>query len=207
MDIAVLGHRGMLGSVVARYFTEQGANVLTTDMRYDGSDSLPYWAARAELVVNCIAGGPNATALLPGHLVRLGCRLIQPSTDAWKEDTLYARLKRLGEPTWAIVTRCGLIDVERQPTFAFTNWYCNPLTPLEWAFWAWQNRQSADGLYYLGRERVTRADIARAVHGIFGGVAPVGLDYEESNDRVQPDTTQRLPLNEALKDYAAWLRS
>jgi dTDP-4-dehydrorhamnose reductase len=39
MKIFVLGHRGMLGHVVARYLAQQGMEVLTTELRYTGNGS------------------------------------------------------------------------------------------------------------------------------------------------------------------------
>jgi dTDP-4-dehydrorhamnose reductase len=87
MRVLVLGHRGMLGHVVARRFAERGHEVITTDFRYDG-ESLPFlgWA---EAVVNCagvvtVAPGLMVTnVLLPLHLAGLleGRTLVHPSTD------------------------------------------------------------------------------------------------------------------------------
>ena len=96
--VAVLGHRGMLGSVVARYFAEQGAEVCTTDLRYMGSDAVPEWAAQHDIVVNCVRSSDNdpvVNGFLPIHLAAFaredfaGRRplVIQPSTDAIDEDT------------------------------------------------------------------------------------------------------------------------
>ncbi len=91
--VFVLGHRGMLGHVVARLFAEQGYEVVTSDARYSGSphDALVHAcaASSAQNVINCIGvrGGEQIyliNGLLPQHLaVTLGPRrrLIHASSD------------------------------------------------------------------------------------------------------------------------------
>jgi dTDP-4-dehydrorhamnose reductase len=98
MKVFVLGHRGMLGHVVARLCAERGCDVLTSSARYTGDprDAL-IEAAResgADAVINCLGstkrrGGDRAelyatNALFPVHLVaRLypGQHLVHASTD------------------------------------------------------------------------------------------------------------------------------
>lgn len=98
MRVMVLGHRGMLGHVVARWLTEQKYDVVTTDTRYTGSpqDELIQVVkeSRAIWVVNCIARIDQkrstpaelhlANAILPQHL-KLALlpeqKLIHASTD------------------------------------------------------------------------------------------------------------------------------
>jgi dTDP-4-dehydrorhamnose reductase len=89
----VLGHRGMLGHVVAKVFSEHGYQVLTTNARYTGheSDELIRECARshAALVINCIGIRKGdalqvVNGLLPQHLaVALGRdrRLFHASSD------------------------------------------------------------------------------------------------------------------------------
>jgi dTDP-4-dehydrorhamnose reductase len=59
VKVFVLGHRGMLGHAVARYFRERGHDVQTTDLRYDGGPQDPLVeavrASGCEWVVNGIA--------------------------------------------------------------------------------------------------------------------------------------------------------
>jgi dTDP-4-dehydrorhamnose reductase len=97
-NIFIIGHRGMLGSFVTRYFEDQGYEVLTTDCRYSGGINDPLIRdvvnSQAEYVVN--AGGlirQKSTdqlmhyllnAILPMHLIqsmRSDQKLIHPSTD------------------------------------------------------------------------------------------------------------------------------
>jgi dTDP-4-dehydrorhamnose reductase len=82
MRVFVLGHNGMLGHVVARYLTEQGFHVLTTEARYSGSpnDALIQAVRKsdADWIINAIGKLPRncsndnemllVNAILPVHL-------------------------------------------------------------------------------------------------------------------------------------------
>ena len=86
----------MLGHVVARLFSERGWSVRTTEQRFDGDPAGRFFAelqaARAEVVVNCIAAPSDADAravlmingLLPQMLAALGrgALLVHASSDA-----------------------------------------------------------------------------------------------------------------------------
>jgi dTDP-4-dehydrorhamnose reductase len=96
--VFVLGHRGMLGHVVARLAAERGYAALTSDARYGGGARDPLVeavrASRAQVVFNCLGCTPMrsaadwaltvANALFPLHLAaRLlpDQHLIHASTD------------------------------------------------------------------------------------------------------------------------------
>ncbi|MSQ55725.1 MAG: NAD-dependent epimerase/dehydratase family protein [Betaproteobacteria bacterium] len=101
MRVCVLGHRGMLGHVLARFLAGQGTDIVTTDARFAAEDAKAFVAAacasRPDWVVNCAsipphaleAGIPSARMIavneaLPQALAALlpdGIRLLQPSTD------------------------------------------------------------------------------------------------------------------------------
>jgi hypothetical protein len=196
----------MLGSVVARYFEQRGATVWTTDLRYDGSDALPSWAARFDLTVNCIRSDDWREMVdLPAYLsMSTRGQVISPSTDAIRETTEYARMKREAETNLAITIRCGIVDVEHQPETAYTNWYCNPLTPLEWAAFAWRLREAKPGVYQAGREPLSRYDVARTVAQIWHRPEPTPA-LGEPSDRVLSSRWTFQPLDEALGEFRAWL--
>ena len=96
--VFILGHRGMLGHVVARRAAERGYVVITTDARFGGGAHDPVIeAARgldADVVLNCLGCTPSrstdlwtlmvANALFPLHLaaqLRPTQYLIHASTD------------------------------------------------------------------------------------------------------------------------------
>lgn len=58
MRIAILGHKGMLGHMCKRYFSEIGHDVVTVDERYGLSYSAKFFDAveekRPEVIINCI---------------------------------------------------------------------------------------------------------------------------------------------------------
>jgi len=99
MRVCVLGHRGMLGHIVVRYFREQGCQVFTLKQRFM-PDSAHYFleqiqVAQPDWCVNCIGVGPRQ-AVSREHLFEVNSLLpelcaeslpppvgfIQSSTDA-----------------------------------------------------------------------------------------------------------------------------
>jgi hypothetical protein len=195
VDVAVLGHRGMLGSVVARRWAELGANVVTSSLRYP---ELADWAVGADIIVNCMAG-----TVIPANLHGW---VIQPSTDAINELTPYAEAKRAADSLASVVVRSGIVDVTRQPARAYVNWFLNPLTPLEWADLAWQMRE-APGFHTDGRETLTRYDVACAVAQVFGGRKPKQAWDDQPRARVmRTHSPWRPALTTALRTYRDWIQ-
>lgn len=98
MKVFVLGHRGMLGHVVARFLSEQGMQVMNSEHRYKGGPADPLIEAVKNSGANWVI---NATGIyssnecdraemrlvnsqLPAHLkcsLRLEQRMIHASTD------------------------------------------------------------------------------------------------------------------------------
>ena len=94
MRVCVLGHRGMLGHVVARYLGERGLEVLVLDRRFSPQADPASWigrinALRPHWCVNAIGirSGPDLDATnhrLPAALSRHlppSCSLVHASTD------------------------------------------------------------------------------------------------------------------------------
>lgn len=184
VTVRVLGNRGMLGRVVEERWRQLGATVV-----YDGT---------AHYTVNCIR--PDDLAVTGSVLHGL----ISPSTDAIGEDSDYARTKREVEAVGGVVLRCGIVDVDRQPTHAYINWRCNPLTPLEWANEAW-DRKDQPGIHALGREVVSRFDVADDVALLWDRPRPWAMLGDTSSDRVMVDPIRRPKLHDALRLYKDWL--
>ena len=200
MTVAVLGHRGMLGSVVARRWAEQGAIVETTDLRYP---DLVLWADGHDYIVNCLRMDDpllmaEAAAVLSGPVT------IQPSSDAVNETTPYAQAKRITEALPGVIIRAGIVDIRRQPAVAYTDWLCNPLTPLEWADAAW-NLKHEPWCYHIGRESLTRYEVVATVAEVFGTEPPLASVGPEPLDRLVEPSWPYPPLREALIAYRDWL--
>ncbi len=178
--VTVYGHNGYLGAVVLRRWAELGL-----------SDE-PY-------IVNCVR--PDDEHL--SEILAAEGGLIQPSTDAIAEDTDYARTKRhLETLPDTVVIRAGIVDIRNQPTIAYRNWLCNPLTPLEWADYAASVR-AEPGIHAIGREPLTRFAVARTVADVFDRPPPVAA-VGEPLDRVQP-IGDFPPLRDALIEFREWL--
>lgn len=94
----VLGHRGMLGHFVLRYFRQQGFVTSTVEARYDEHDSKAFWAkvqaCKPDVVINCIglikqrsSSAKDLLSLNAAFPLRLRIHLspqvllVQPSTD------------------------------------------------------------------------------------------------------------------------------
>jgi hypothetical protein len=184
--VTVLGHRGYLGAVVARRWREQGWD----SYRFDSSgdyvictfDDLP-------LIRRLAQSGPGA---------------IVPSTDAIAEDTAYAARKReLEDIPGIVVIRSGIVDTRKANTHY--DWLCNPLTPLEWADLAWEVKDQP-GVHVAGRETTTRFDVGWAIAAAGLGPAPEPTKGGAS-DRCQIADRDRPSIDEALQEYASWLRA
>lgn len=186
IPFVVLGHRGMLGSVVLRRWEELGATTAP-----DG------------YVINCIR--PDRI-VISERLAESG-QLIQPSTDAIDEDSDYAATKRILEriPT-AVTIRSGIIDIDHQPSVAYRNWTCNAITPLEWADYAWDHRDEP-AVHITGREPYTRHELASLVAAIWDRPAPIPAYADDPLDRTQKPTRYWPPLIDALTEFHEWLRS
>jgi hypothetical protein len=202
MRVAVLGHRGMLGSVVAQYMEQQGHEVLTFDERFPGGLIEAVRDADPLRVINCIKGGWLENAALP-HILASEFSLIQPSTDAVGEMDEYALSKKAGEA--GAVIRCGLVDIYNQPRVAYPEWVCNPLTPLEWAKVAAGMDVIDPPLPEHGGYPIDRYSLAVMVADIFGGEPPI-LGHGEPKSRVLKVTHHRY-IRDALLEYRAWLQS
>ena len=148
----VLGHRGMLGHVVARWLAERGARVVTSERREDGAGALldEVLASRCDAVVNAVAttarGQMLATnGLWPQRLAAaLGgsALLVHPSTDGVFSGARgpypvsaipdatdeYGVSKRLGELCAAVpgarvvVLRCSLVGPELGAQKSLLGW-------------------------------------------------------------------------------------
>lgn len=205
VTVAVVGHRGMLGRVVARRFAEKGARVLTTDERQ--TLALVAWARHADLIVNC-AYEPDSwetNAVLPILLARAG-RLIQPSTDAINEDTPYAAEKRMAESAHAVIIRCSVVGSKPPPEVGYTNWTWNGITTLTWANIAWLHRDGLPELVTPGTEPITRYELYQAVAAVYGYQKPAPEAASEARDRTLAVTWPMHPIREQLEELRDWER-
>jgi hypothetical protein len=187
VTFGVLGERGYLGAVVKRRWAELGATWDAVDPDY---------------IVYAIRPDDLALAF---RLAETG-PLVLPSTDAIFEDTDYASGKRaLEKVPGAVVIRAGIVDTRHRLGVAYRNWWCSPLTPLEWADLAWE-RKDQPGLHMAGRETLTRYEVERTVAEVFDRPAPIAAWADDRNVRAI-NSGDYPPLRDALVEFAEWLRS
>lgn len=191
VTFSVLGAAGYLGNVVTRRWIELGASPRLT-------------GEPADYVVNCV----RPDDFLLSERIAETARLIQPSSDAINEDTDYARGKRILERIpGAVIIRAGLVDIRRQPSIAYRNWRCNPLTPLEWADLAWDVKDRP-GLHTAGRESLSRYQVADLVAELWDLPAPVPSWADVPLSRlVDNERAEWPPLRDALGEFREWSRS
>jgi nucleoside-diphosphate-sugar epimerase len=205
VTVAVLGHHGMLGRVVARRFAEKGARIMTTDQRH--TLALVAWARHADLIVNC-AYEPDSwetNAVLPVLLARAG-HLIQPSTDAINEDSDYAAEKRMAETANAVVIRCSIVGSKPPPPVAFTNWTWNGITPLTWADVAWEARERPVDVIVPGTAPISRQALYETVADVYGYRRPEAQEAPTAVDRALEVTWPTPPIREQLLRLRDWER-
>lgn len=185
VTFGVLGERGYLGSVVKRRWLELGATWDPIDPDY------VVYAIRPDDLV------------LAERLAETGPTIL-PSTDAIFEDSEYAATKRLLERIPGVVIRAGIVDTRHAYGVAYRNWWCSPLTPLEWADLAWDVRDRP-GLHIAGRERLTRYEVERSVAEVWDRCEPVPA-FGEPLDRTLVGGDWP-PLRDALVEFREWTRS
>jgi len=94
MNVLILGHKGMLGHMVVKYFNHKNINVLTTDYKWDSNKFKDFVEnLNCDYIVNCIGSIPqkksswktykNLNILLPLFLsTHKSAKIIHPTTDA-----------------------------------------------------------------------------------------------------------------------------
>lgn len=100
MRVLILGHRGMLGRTLVRYFTEATSyTVITLPTRWGDPDFLPQLLALTpDVIINCIGKIPQKNPSdqeyfsinieLPRSLESIGVPVIHPSTDCEFKGTI-----------------------------------------------------------------------------------------------------------------------
>lgn len=213
--VAVLGHRGMLGSrlvsvLPARY------HVITFAHRWPGGLIEAVEAARPDWVINCISGGVPEWRDLPGELAeRFRGRLIHPSTDAVLEVTPYAAAK--AEADWRVrqggghVIRCGIVDpaggllarIRKSSRFdadTAPNW--NGITALAWAGVAERVMEGTlDGLIVPGSPPVSIHDLAVEACYRWGWRTDISPRPTHGPDRTQVPTLWMPHIRDQFAEY------
>jgi len=164
MIILVLGHRGMLGSTVTKYFTSLNFEIKTIESKCPTKhfeDKILTF--KGDYIINCIGAIPQRTkdfkvnTDLPIWLSNNApCRVIHPGTDCEMDTDVYGVSKRLAREyleCYSVNTKVlqtSIIGHEQGTSFGLLEWFLaqqgevkgyteamwNGITTLEWAIQA-----------------------------------------------------------------------
>ena len=139
MKVLILGHRGMLGHMVKRYFEKNKLNVETTDFKYPTEEFLNYVKNyNGDYIINCIGAIPQKTKYftinldLPIWLEKNSvCKIIHAGTDCEIDDDDYGISKReankfikeMGKKTKII--KSSIIGPELETKYSLMEWFLN----------------------------------------------------------------------------------
>jgi len=139
MNILILGHNGMLGHMLVKYFTDNGHSVFTTDSRYPSDEFKSYVKAfHGDFIVNAIGSIPQKTSnfdtnsSLPIWLDQnANVKIIHPGTDCEMDADEYGLSKKaardyivsLGKRTKII--RSSIIGPELRDKKSLLEWFLN----------------------------------------------------------------------------------
>ena len=103
MKVLILGHKGMLGHMVRKFFESKGIECITTDCRWPSpcfKNSVQEF--EGDFIINCIGAIHQRTDQfdinweLPQWLdENLSCKIIHPGTDCEMDDDNYGNSKRI----------------------------------------------------------------------------------------------------------------
>lgn len=163
MKILILGHNGLLGNMVYKYFKSlKEYDIIITDLRWENDNfKLFIKNQNPDFIINCIGVIPQKKPdehlynkinyELPLWLDSLGINVIQCDTDE-DDSTLYGLSKKLARENVTKNTKMiktSIIGLEKnnkvsflewflnsnESVSGFTNQYWNGITTLEWAKW------------------------------------------------------------------------
>ena len=102
MSVLILGHRGMLGSMVQRFFAYRGVEIETMEFRFPSEEFQDHIRnSRSSFLINCIGAIPQKTSTfssnvdLPRFLLNnYSGRIIHPGTDCEIDSDEYGLSKK-----------------------------------------------------------------------------------------------------------------
>lgn len=163
MKILILGHNGLLGNMVYKYFKSKNYELITTDLRWPTEEFKTFVIdQQLDFIINCIGMIPQRKPndelydlinyQLPVWLDSINIKIIHPDTDE-SDDTIYGLSKRMARESISKNTKIiktSIIGFEKNTKFSFLDWFLNSEgsvngftnqfwngnTTLEWSKWA-----------------------------------------------------------------------
>lgn len=139
MTILILGHNGMLGHMVVKYFLDKKINIKTTQYKFPTEEFFnEVKKFEGDYIINCIGSIPQKTDLfyinyeLPIWLSdNSKCKVIHPGTDCEQDDDLYGFSKRFASDyikKFSLNTKIlktSIIGPELNSKFSLLEWFLN----------------------------------------------------------------------------------
>jgi dTDP-4-dehydrorhamnose reductase len=159
-EVLILGHKGMLGNAVVKYFNKF-YKIHTTDYRYPSQEFKNIITDfKGSYIINCIGAIPqkiqefDVNYELPLFLENnTNCRVIHPSTDCESDNTPYG-ISKFKATDWLLknsintkIIKTSIIGIENNSSYGLLGWTLsqkgkikgytdakwNGITTLEWA--------------------------------------------------------------------------
>lgn len=138
MRILILGHSGLLGNMVYKYFKFNNYELVTTNLRWDNKDFKEFVSnQKVDYIINCIGIIPQrkpndklyhkVNYELPVWLDNLGIRVIHPDTDE-SDDSAYSLSKKMARELITKNTKIlksSIIGYEKDKKVSFLEWFLN----------------------------------------------------------------------------------
>ena len=235
MKILILGHKGMLGSMVCAYFKYMGIDYTTTDLKWPTLDFEKYLEDfKGDYIVNCIAitnptrKGIQVNYELPKLLEeKTGCRIIYPGTDSDNEMGSYAASKTSAS-IWinqdsknTKIIRSSIIGPELTPKpylFEFLiktkdasfseQARLNGNTTLTWAKYCLEMIQNWNNYTIenvLCSSCITKAELAEIVADVFDLKIDIKTTNEKGFNRCLKNEKSYLPIKKQLIDLKEFI--
>tara|TARA_Y100000401_G_C8298615_1_gene212771 strand:- start:231 stop:953 length:723 start_codon:yes stop_codon:yes gene_type:complete len=230
MEVLILGHRGMLGSMVHKYYEHENIECITTEHKWP-SDNFKNAVKNfnGDAIINCIAvTNPSKKGIainheLPKYLDQeKNCKIIHPGTDSENEVGLYAASKfsasyyinTVGKNTKII--RSSIIGPELTPKpylFEYINsnseiilsnkakW--NGSTTLYWAQFSLNLLRSWDKYEIdtiIGSECNSKFELAKIIKDVFELKVEISSTDKVVINRCLKNLKYKTPIKEQLID-------
>lgn len=145
MKVLILGHNGMLGSMIQKYFSLKNVNIVTTNLRYPNEDFFNFIKEfDGDVIINCIGSIPQRTSEfkintdLPLWLCNnTNCKIIYPSTDCESDNNGYGISKKIASEYIKLyckktkIIKTSIIGYEKGTNYSLLEWFLSQKTSVE----------------------------------------------------------------------------
>ena len=139
MNILILGHNGMLGHMLVKYFKDKGHSISTIDSRFPSKEFMSAVENfSGDFIVNAIGAIPqktsdsNVNSMLPSWLdINSNAKIIHPGTDCEMDDDDYGLSKKVSRDYIVLhgkrtkIIKSSIIGPELHDKKSLLEWFLN----------------------------------------------------------------------------------